>query len=97
LRQWVSLGLDPESYWRIPVRQFDSIISGANDKLIREHNELAWLAWHIGLLSQPRKRYPSLKSLMVQENKKPSQTWQQQLAIAHMWASQGYGKIGRIN
>ena len=62
--------------------------------IVRQHNERAWLAYHAGLLSRPLKRYPTLESLQIR-TKPRVQTWQEQLAIAHMWASRNRGKIGR--
>jgi hypothetical protein len=67
--------------------------------MIRRHNERAWLAYHSGLFSRPLKRYPTLESLQIRKMvpSKPRQTWQEQLAIAHMWASKNHGKIGKAN
>lgn len=61
---------------------------------IRHHNERAWLAYHAGALSRPLRRYPTLESLQIKTSTR-RQTWQEQLAIAHMWASRNKGKIGR--
>lgn len=59
--------------------------------LIRQHNERAWLAWHIAGL-QRSKKLPDLARLQHKEPRRP-QTWQEQLAIAHMWAARGAGII----
>ena len=67
--------------------------------MIRRHNERAWLAYYSGLLSRPLKKYPTLEQMQIKKasSNKPRQTWQEQLAIAHMWASRGKGSIGRAN
>lgn len=66
-----------------------------NAVLIREHNDRAWLAWHTGALSRPLKKFPPLDSLKIKPAAQKRQTWEQQLAIAHMLASRGLGKISR--
>jgi hypothetical protein len=56
--------------------------------LNREHDNRAWLAWHIVALSKP-KRLPKLSKLLApkkHEPKKP-QSWQQQWAIMNQWAA----------
>jgi len=41
------------------------------------------------------KKFPSLESMRIKSQSKPRQTVEQQLAIAHMMAARGHGKIGR--
>jgi len=54
---------------------------------VREHNERAWLAWHI-VAMQKAKRLPKLKKLLIQQpDRRRRQTWQEQMAIMGQWAA----------
>lgn len=71
-------------------------LSAYNAAAIREHNDRAWLAWHIGAL--PRmKKYPRLDELRIKPQAKPRQNVEQQIAVARMWAARGIGKVGKVN
>lgn len=48
----------------------------------REHNDRAWLAWHIAALTRTKKM-PKLQKLQVRVRRKP-QTGEQMLQIAKM-------------
>lgn len=61
-----------------------SIIGGANDRIVREHNQRAWLAWHIAAL-QRAKRLPKLKTLLAKSASRSRLTWQQQMAVMDQW------------
>jgi len=50
----------------------------------REHNNRAWLAWHIAALSRAKK-LPALKSLYTRD-KPRVQTWQEQFAVMETFA-----------
>lgn len=54
-------------------------------RLRREHNDRAWLAWHIEALHRAKK-LPKLDKLLA---KKPTrrQTWEEQLAIMQDWSA----------
>lgn len=55
--------------------------------LRREHNDRAWLAWHIAALPKA-KRLPSLQSLLAPpERKLQATTWQQQHAVMQQWVA----------
>src|SRR5690606_15652730 len=45
LKIWVEAGQDPSLFWRLTYREIDVILAGVSDRLKREHNERAWLAW----------------------------------------------------
>lgn len=71
-------------------------LAARNAVLIRQHNDRAWLAWHIGAL--PRmKKYPKLDELRIKPQAKARQSVNQQLAVARMWAARGIGKIGKVS
>ncbi|MNF18214.1 hypothetical protein D3C80_2221550 [compost metagenome] len=53
-----------------------------------EHNDRAWLAWHIEALSR-QKKLPRLKELTHDAPKGPRrrQTMEEQIAIAEAWTA----------
>ncbi len=61
-----------------------AIVGGANDRLVREHNELAWLAWHIAAMVRSKK-LPKIKTLMAKTAGKQRQDWREQMAIMDQW------------
>jgi hypothetical protein len=73
---------------------------GAERRLEREHNERMSLAWHAGRLAswpvgvKGAKPFPKLDQLIIKPRGQ-RQSWQQQLAIAQMWAARGIGKMGQ--
>ncbi|MGE4339148.1 MAG: hypothetical protein AB7E55_24710 [Pigmentiphaga sp.] len=54
--------------------------------MVREHNDRAWLAWHVAALQRADK-LPKLKTLLHREKSQAPQrkSWQEQLAIARQW------------
>jgi hypothetical protein len=60
-----------------------TILRGCAERQRREHNNRAWLAWHIAVLPN-QKRTPPLKSLMIPERTNRVQTWQDQMHTARM-------------
>jgi Uri superfamily endonuclease len=62
------------------------IFEGAVKRLEREHNERAWLAWHIAYL--PRTKKPvKLKDLLTGKREKRQQTVEEQVSIAMRWTA----------
>ena len=64
------------------------MIEARNSALEYEHNQIAWLAWHIVRLGHlDPKKFPKLETLHAgKQQKKPRQTWQQQRQIMGMWS-----------
>lgn len=60
------------------------IFAGHRETIQREHNERAWLAWHIEALRR-QKKLPKLEKMLIKERKR--QTWQQQMQVMGMWAA----------
>jgi len=73
-------------FWRLTYRETQAVIDGAANRFRREHDDRAWLAWHIEALHRS-KRLPKLKTLMhnARPAKKRQQTVDEQIAIAQMW------------
>lgn len=86
---WVSLGLDPDSFWSKTPALIAVIVAGANDRLLREHNQLAWGVWHTAALMRvpPEKRIPKLDRLLAKPAQRTRQSWREQMAIMDMWAA----------
>jgi hypothetical protein len=61
-------------------------IHGAKMRQDREHDERAWLAWHIAYL--PRSKRPvRLKEMQTRNNNKRKQTYEEQISIAYAWTA----------
>jgi len=84
----VEAGLDPSGFWRLTLREIGVILEGVASRLKREHNDRAWLAWHIEALAR-QKKLPKLKDLTPAAPKKGKrrQTVEEQIAIAHRWTA----------
>lgn len=54
-------------------------MDGAARRIRREHNQTAWLAWHIEALARVKK-LPELNTLIARD-KSRRKTWQEQLAL----------------
>lgn len=61
----MSLDLDPDAFWRKTPREIVLIIEGRGEALNRQHNDAAWLAWHIVRLGHvDPKKFPKLETLL---------------------------------
>jgi hypothetical protein len=62
-------------------------MDGAADRLTREHNDRAWLAWHTTAIGR-MKRFPELKHLTISKTSEPRrQTAEEQIHIAMQWTA----------
>lgn len=82
-------GLDPAQFWRATFREVAACIEerGEADRL--EHNDRAWMAWHIAALSR-MKKLPKLKDLFLKPLRAQPvrpQTPEEQLAVWKQWAA----------
>lgn len=59
-------------------------MAGASDRIRREQNGLAWLAWHIEALHRS-KRMPKLENMMVADRRRRRQTPEEMKAVLRMW------------
>lgn len=80
LRQFVSAGFSPDSFWQLTPREYATIMAGARERFDMEHRARAWLAWHIAALPRT-KRFPDLEDLMPTQAQSPREI---RMAIA-MW------------
>lgn len=79
-------GNDPAYLWDISFREYRAIMKGAANRLKREHNANAWLAWHIEALAR-QKKLPKLQSMLHSDKPKRRQTVDEQIAVARAWAA----------
>lgn len=84
-------------FWRSVPREIVATLTARSAVAVRQHNDRAWLAWHIGALSRPMKKFPPLDALRIKPLAKQRQSVDQQMAIARMWAARGIGKMGKVN
>lgn len=87
------IGFDPESFWDQTIRTMSIAMNGKLRAARREHNQRAWLAWHVAAL-QRAKKLPTLKSMLARDRPRP-QSWQQQSTIMQSWAVAHNGKLRR--
>jgi hypothetical protein len=85
------LGFDPDSFWDQTFRTLTIAMHGKLRAARRDHNQRAWLAWHIAAL-QRTKKLPKLASLFAKE-KPRQQSWQEQQMIMSSWAAAHNAKV----
>lgn len=82
----MSLDQPEELFWSLTLREVAAIQNGVLARLRREHNELAWHAWHVAALPKAKKM-PTLaamqKSGTAQEVRR--QSWSEQASILENW------------
>ncbi|RYE43608.1 MAG: hypothetical protein EOP24_27675 [Hyphomicrobiales bacterium] len=76
------MGQPADLFWTLTLREVTVIQKGALAGLRREHNELAWHAWHVAALTRAKKM-PPLADLQRVEVRR--QSWQEQEAILASW------------
>ena len=81
---YIEMGFDPARFWQISPRETAREIQAATARLLREHKNRAWLAWHIAVLGRIEKM-PSLQKMMGEPE--PRQTEDEMIAIAQAFAA----------
>ncbi|WP_342636269.1 phage tail assembly chaperone [Rhizobium laguerreae] len=93
LSSWVELGLDPERFWRLTLREMKFIIDGAVAKLKRERRERITLAWNTAKLTvyapQKSRDFVKLESLIAEKREAADARphWKTVLAKVQAWAT----------
>ena len=86
------LGYDHESFWDQTPHTLSLTFEAYNTLLKDEHNERAWLAWHMAALQRiSAKKFPQLRSLLV--TKPTKQTMEEQIEGLKHWVKASGGKI----
>jgi hypothetical protein len=89
--------LPPDRFWEITLREAEAEMDAANwrfnEAAIKDHNDRAWLAYHVAALQKidgKKVKFPSLASMMISSNKKQvKRTWQESHAEAIAWSMKG--------
>ncbi|HEU4986862.1 MAG TPA: hypothetical protein VFT89_07335 [Rhizobiaceae bacterium] len=70
------------------MREIAVILDGAAERVRRERELTAWLAWHTAALGRVKK-FPKLKDVLPTKGRKPErrQTIDEQIAIARQWTA----------
>ncbi len=85
-------GQEPSLFWRLTLREISVILEGATNRRKNDHNDRAWLAWHIEALAR-QKKLPKLTSLQHGTGKpKRNQTPEEIEAITRSWLSSRHRK-----
>ena len=74
------------------MRQIVQVFEAQQDRLTREHNDRAWLAYHVAVLVRNKTVTPLRRLQAKPRNRKP-QTPQQQIEIAKLWVAALGGKV----
>ena len=82
------MGLSPETFWGLTLREYFAHMKGAGGRIQREQKDRAWLAYTTAVLSRTdHKKFPKLDDLTKptgpKKKKKATELW----AIAKQWDS----------
>lgn len=83
MTEYVALGLDPDSYWRITPREVALRLAGAMKRAEREHEGRVWQSWHTAVIPM-MKRTPKMADLLPKKKPRP-QTGTEMANIARSW------------
>jgi hypothetical protein len=85
----VSLGLNPDGFWRITPRELVARLEGARLRLSTEQDGRAWHAWTVAALMRADK-LPDLASMFSDQKPKGPQTHDdQEIALDRLFLSMG--------
>ena len=75
-------------FWRLTLKEIGVILDAQVSRMKHDHNDRAWLVWHIEALAR-QKKLPKLKDMLVGVTRKPKrrQTAEELIAIAHQWTA----------
>lgn len=92
----MALGYDHESFWDQTPKTLSLTFDAARIKSAVEHNERAWLAYHVGVLHRTKK-LPPLRKLQVRIPDQHRQSPEEMQAILKQWTLSSGGKIVKPN
>lgn len=69
----MATGFEAARFWKITPKEVEREMHGAGLRREREHNERAWLAWHIVALDRTKK-LPKLETLLISGKQARPQT-----------------------
>lgn len=85
------LGYGHDEFWDQTPRTLSLTFEAYNERLMYQHNERAWLAWHTAAL-QRTKTMPELHTLLAKK-KSPQTEMEEQLEGLKQWVQAAGGKI----
>ena len=85
------LGYDHDSFWDQTAHTLSLTFEAYNIGKMNEHNERAWLAWHVAAL-QRTKKIPSLQKLTMKPRIRQSKL-EEQLQGLKNWVQASGGKV----
>ncbi len=93
LRAYVSAGFDPAAFWELSPRLYLIQMQGARKRLEAEHENRAWLAWHVEALRRCEKM-PDLQKFVAGKAAQPKTQSPEVLqamcnALATAWDASG--------
>lgn len=66
-------------------RQIAREFKSASKRIEQQHNDRAWLAWHIAVLPR-QKKIPKLETMLAGHKKtRRKQSWEEQQAVMAQW------------
>lgn len=78
LEAYISVGFEPETFWKLTPKLYWIYMSAARKRLVREKDLLAWHAWHTAYLPHQRKPVNLADMLSGNESFRVTKTWQEQ-------------------
>lgn len=92
----MALGLSEDAFWRSTPRQIVRTFRAHSLRQQRDHNDRAWLAWHVAFLTRVEpKKFPKLEKLLARApvgRRKPQTAQQQQAIMTAMFTAMAAGK-----
>jgi hypothetical protein len=76
----VKAGQPYELFWELTFFEIGMILEGVNQRHVQQHNDRAWMAWHIAAMGRAEKM-PRLDRLTAKKPRPSGQTWEEQMAI----------------
>lgn len=91
LSEYVAAGFDPAAFWSLTPRLYLVQMRGAGERLKREHEGRAWLAWHSAALDRAKK-LPALRRFVTGRAARPQRQSRETLqamcdALAAAWGA----------
>ena len=91
LADYTAAGFDPAAFWGLSPRLYLAQMRGAHERLKREQEGRAWLAWH-GAALERSKKLPDLRRFVTGRSAKPQRQTPEVLqamcdALATAWGA----------
>lgn len=83
----MEIGAEPGRFWTLTPREIAREMSATLNRLTREQNDRAWMAWHVAALGRAKKM-PKLHELQMGKKRRrsPSKPQSSEIQLAQMKA-----------